>query len=563
MNGSSRGSFSNGYLTFAALISLYAIVIVPLTVFRLYREEFAASFLEVAGYLVGAGVAGFVTLAAFLRVVPESVRGWVARALLFVVVLGWYNFNFLDYQRKIVGLDADVFEGRYALYEYALFLAVGIGISGARNLNKHLVTIMALVCAGGTIGLALESGGQRVRTGQHKVLPEELYAYSQESNVLHVVLDGMQSVFLQELIDAQPEEKDRLDGFWYFPNTLASSDVTYLSFQSFYTARPFRGEGRISDYMAQSGPSRDEPTTATPPGLLAALRDHGFDLDLLSAGSNGLTKDLGYRTFVLDDVPNSPTVDKDLSKVLDYSLLRAMPWSVKRLVHQNGTLLFSSWGSKSRAHNAAELLNSYASRVTTSNPRKTYKLLHLMTPHGPWTSGSSCEEGPARSSPEAIRDQGRCALRALVGMIQAVRTETFYDRSLIVVHGDHGICVPDGRPAPGENTPDCIGNANPLLLIKPFDSRGALRESNRATALTDIPATIASYLGVDAAFEGERLLPGTDSGERERAYYTFEPDRVRAWRLDRVETIHKYTVRGDVHDPRAWRHEVFTGPAPD
>jgi len=45
----SRGFFPSGYLTFAALSSLYAVVIVPLTVFRLYREEFAASFLEGPG----------------------------------------------------------------------------------------------------------------------------------------------------------------------------------------------------------------------------------------------------------------------------------------------------------------------------------------------------------------------------------------------------------------------------------------------------------------------------------------------------------------------------------
>ena len=206
----SRGFFPSGSLTFAALISLYAIVIVPLTVFRLYREEFAASFLEVAGYLIGGAVGGFVAIAGLLRVVPASVRGWVARALLCAVLLSWYNFNFLDYQRKIVGLDADVFEGRYAPYEYALFLAIAIGIAGTGRLNKHLVMIMALVCAVGTAGLALQNGGLRVRNGEHRIVPKELYAYSQESNVLHVVLDGMQSVFFQAFIDAHPEEGDRL-----------------------------------------------------------------------------------------------------------------------------------------------------------------------------------------------------------------------------------------------------------------------------------------------------------------------------------------------------------------
>ena len=146
-------------------------------------------------------------------------------------------------------------------------------------------------------------------------------------------------------------------------------------------------------------------------------------------------------------------------------------------------------------------------------------------------------------------------------MIQALQKDGLYDRSLIVVHGDHGICVPDGLAGIGENIPDCIGNANPLLLIKPLDSRGALRASNRAAALTDIPATIVSYLGLDVAFEGERLLRETDSAERERTYYIFEPDRVNAWKRDRVETIHKYTVRGDVHDARAWSYEVSAAPA--
>jgi hypothetical protein len=562
-SGISRGSFSSGsnaYLFFAALVSLYVFAVVPLSVFRLYRNEFASSFIEVGGYLLAASVAGGIVLAAVLRFTPARVRGWVARALLGLVVIGWYNLNFLDYKGRIVGVDLDVVEGRYAPYELGIFAAIVAAIAGARNLNRHLVTIMALVCAVGLVSLAAQGDGRSERKSEYLVVPDTMFAYSPDQNVLHVVLDGMQQVILQDLITKQPDQRARLDGFWSFSNALTPTDVTFLSFNAFYTGIPFTGEGRITRYVEASRPAGQN--AKSPPGFMGKLRERGFDLDVLSAGANGVTENLGYRSFVLSDLSNTTSAGLEALKVADYTLLRVMPWTLKPAIYRKGGLALSSLGRKTRTHHATDFLRAYPSKVTVSSARPTYKLVHLLTPHGPWTTGPSCQPEQGRDSMEAIWDQGRCTLRAVLEMIDGLRELSIYDRTLILVHGDHGVCLPDGLPAVGPASPPCIGNAHPMLLIKPIGSRGALRDSSHAATLTDLPTTVLHALGVESPFAGVPLFTDAQPADRERHFFVFEPDRVRARRQDRVDAIQRYTVIGDVRDAAAWSREVTQPSAP-
>jgi hypothetical protein len=131
-----------------------------------------------------------------------------------------------------------------------------------------------------------------------------------------------------------------------------------------------------------------------------------------------------------------------------------------------------------------------------------------------------------------------------------------YDSTMILIHGDHGICLGDGLPTTGDMIPTCVGNAHPLLLIKPQRSRGALRIDNTPTSLLDIASTILSENSIEHSLSGVPI--GSSQGERDRVrhYYTFTPDRSTAFTRGRIDSTEVYSVKGAIFNRDAWSKRV-------
>jgi hypothetical protein len=253
-----------------------------------------------------------------------------------------------------------------------------------------------------------------------------------------------------------------------------------------------------------------------------------------------------------------PSFGRDLLKLIDFTLMRALPWSGKPYIYRDGEPYFSSLGTVGRANRAAQFIREFGSKIVSTSPTKTYKLLHFLSPHGPYTTGPECEPAKAEISISAIRNQASCVLKSVAVLLGDLKRAGLYDSTMILIHGDHGICLGNGLPTTGDMIPTCVGSAHPLLLMKPRRARGALRIDDTPTELLDIASTILSENSIDHSLPGVPIGRQQDLSDRVRHYYRFTPDRSTAFAKGRVDTTEIYSVKGSMFKRDAWSKSMLS-----
>ena len=126
-----------------------------------------------------------------------------------------------------------------------------------------------------------------------------------------------------------------------------------------------------------------------------------------------------------------------------------------------------------------------------------------------------------------------------------------------LLHADHGADIPfamsgDRKAGSGWIGFEGLGNALPLLLVKPPGRRGALEVSGRPVSLRDIPATVSSILSLDGELPGQSMFSAMPP-VAPRAYFTSPVHRNVAAEKNGFEEFWKYTVDGSIYDRSAWQ----------
>lgn len=196
------------------------------------------------------------------------------------------------------------------------------------------------------------------------------------------------------------------------------------------------------------------------------------------------------------------------------------------------------------------------------NARETPALyfLHLMVPHVPWLylpDGKHYAEGdliyllPGDIWPgddivvahglQRYLLQLRFADHLLGRIVEKMRSQDLYDRSLLVVASDHGASFRPGQPR-RRGSPEILSEILPVPLFvkKPHQERGVVDDRN--AEIIDVVPTIAQTLGIavpwrtdgDSLFEPER--PG-------RIQKSFFPDKGNPVRLPGASLDYSAAVR--------------------
>ncbi len=550
-------------LIWLGLVCIYIFAVLPLSVFSLYQSELNFGLVTLLGYIFILTLLAVLFSFAVLWKLPGAWQGNLGVFALIVSAYIFYNFSFTQYGGKIIDADPDVFDKTHSLIFYAAASAiVGLAVVFRKKIRTHLLPIFLIFifANGGNLlfSLAQTSPPRTDSSGSTGSFENNFFSFSDERNIIHIVLDGMQGTLFSQIVQENQDISAAFQGFVHFPDTLASTDITYLSTAATLSGKPFYGEGLISDYMRGVGMSaeNDDGTDSPLPPLLAALRDNNFDLDILAAPGSGMLARKHYRNYDNTDFDGPATTDKGFAKLLDLTLVRILPWPAKRYIYKNGSWHFSRETKQTpRANRAANFLRNFGRDIQLNNQKPTYKYIHVLTPHGPWTTAADCVPAQATNSKSAIYIQTECALRAAIVLLEDMKSSKVFGNSLILIHGDHGICQSQGLPNGGagnENFPKCIGNSNPLFLIKKPNAEHALFTNNRPAALTDIAATILDTLSIPHQIDGINVMGNAPRQSRDRYYYQFKPNRVEAARLDRVTHVRRFNVRGSMLAAKSW-----------
>lgn len=386
--------------------------------------------------------------------------------------------------------------------------------------------------------------------------------------IYHVVLDAFSPAYLDKVL---ADGRDpQLAGFTYYPNATANYGRTNISMRSVFHGtlhgNPFLPwadnsfNNGFTDRLAKAGYSQIYypfySSYCHPSALLCNatadlynLKRHAFGRDVLIDLIFAKSMPVSVRNFMLGSI-NQASRSRD---TWDYGFSLTSWLAGKDEEHALLRRPFQSFTMDS----LEEFLN--LEPALPNGNRYTY--LHLMVPHSPWVFTRDCTYNfPAQAiKPRDVQasEQSECALTTVRRISQTLRELGRFDRSLIVVHSDHGIGEPtiteawrgglfsgphvDRDTKTSEISPQQIASvANVLLLIKAPDQQQFVRK-NQALQLIDIAPTVLDYAEVPHSdLPGVSALRRESLGSRERLYY----ESATGW-LDQIEHFSIYRRRKD------------------
>jgi hypothetical protein len=132
-------------------------------------------------------------------------------------------------------------------------------------------------------------------------------------------------------------------------------------------------------------------------------------------------------------------------------------------------------------------------------------VVHLLIPHPPFDVDAECQGFPTPAARDRANDVGggpaswmppfagqtRCALQLLDSLFATVDSVAGRQRSIIIVHGDHG---PRLSTFPGKGPPTAIADYDPATLNNHFSTLFAIRLPNGAPTVVAAAAPIQDLL---------------------------------------------------------------------
>lgn len=373
-------------------------------------------------------------------------------------------------------------------------------------------------------------------------------------NIYHIVLDAMQTDYFLEVLNRSDYSK-KLTGFNLFKNNISSYPYTSASSASYLGGTVYTG-GSYSQWTSDLDDS------------LFNLADRdGYAVHVY--GKPSVIQTASAVSYVSQD-----TIVKEYYG-LNHPLLKEFVrlWSARispnfmtneALVY--GSMLgdfissfFNNHDGNLQPKTIAEGIEPYTGVLMLKDVIKTektrpdasmYLYAHPILPHGPYVLDESCNYSKGMGGDVANKclGQSECAIFLLCEFIDELRSLRRFDKSLIVVHSDHGSgWESSGFYSPASKIKDRkpyrknIGRwskhhlesrSMALLMIKPPFSNSELNIIDVNSQLLDVYPTILDYAGIQYDYrkaEGFSLKSCISNEEcekhetRDRFFYYFPP----------------------------------------
>jgi hypothetical protein len=354
-------------------------------------------------------------------------------------------------------------------------------------------------------------------------------------DVYHLVFDEFQTELFEAAIT--PDRLEKLGGFVFYPEATTPFGRTDMALGATFSGKPFDFVGEPHDYIERAFhgeqsllgrlKSRGYHTTALLHQVYPTMSHSAFDrthqhIRYADAGESADQSELFLSLWLTSSLPDS---------------IAELVVPQKRLEElRSQTLLPATYGYLSVLSLRRYLNDESTWRSTV--PR--YVFVHMIVPHLPLALDENCEERPVDSV--TIEEQTGCAISLVIELVDVLKREGRFERSLIVVHADHGAQYSfDGTSLVlwrSMQKPQWHwGRSRPLVLVKPVGVAGdqAFREDDRPMDLYDIyPTVLDSTSGLGGRSESVggigRSLLEPDGPPRARHYHFYRKDPDQ-WRI--------------------------------
>lgn len=355
---------------------------------------------------------------------------------------------------------------------------------------------------------------------------------AQTANIYHILLDGFSSQVLGQALE-RSGRKDSFAGFINFPANRSNFAYTKYSVPSLFTGTflPLRAEKTIEDWQRSI---KDWQKQAREQGILAKAAARGYAVTQYIPNPVQYHYPAG-RTQTASNLVNRLYGLEEICRFSDIWLLRLTPTLLKREVfYPNNVGLFTALliqgpGDNEWAYWAARQMIKIIADEAKRPAKGQYVYMHLMIPHPPVVVDRACKycgDKPNPSAKQGYLDQAACALDLAAGFIDTLKRLGRFDKSLIIIHADHGWFLFGPKQSKDRLPPKLVemieaagaekGQAQKLanrtlallMIKKPGAPSMPLQADLRLSQLADLPNTIYQIMAWPGQAPNGRALLG-------------------------------------------------------
>lgn len=482
--------------------------------------------------LLFAGVCGLFFRLAHTEMKPFLAIAWAwaaLGALLFAFVAAG-DYGTMD---EFILQDPALLKTRLAILVDMAVACAAAGIIWWTFRKNNLKTLTVLL-QGAVFALCLTAAYQSVSASPNENasleqatsrLPDyndELFGFTRDGvNTLVVMLDMFTGSHVERILAMSPELKQQLDGFVWYPDTLAPGATTLLSIGALLGGEEYTPP---NINKRKRGPLKDElhrafatlPDIYGPRGYSVALAD----VDELVPSLFEKMCEAAPQTLLVSKALTtaytgywrekrglpSPLPETRAPFMASVGLFRAAPWTVRGHIYYDGSWL----DTQTVIHNPSEgpfaLLDVLPEVANAERKTNTLKYVTSQIAHYPWRlDEATCMPVERKGKNTVGKDRiieehvinERCGLLALARWFAWMQREGVYDNTQIILVSDHDgndsakfdAAFDDLRPGNVPWKPDA------LLLVKQRNSRGPLRIDDRPMSSADVVPLICAADG--------------------------------------------------------------------
>lgn len=398
-----------------------------------------------------------------------------------------------------------------------------------------------------------------------------LAAFSPHQNVLHIVLDGFQSDFFDQLIQ-HPQigenYRNAFSGFTFYREMLGVFPFTRFAVPAFLSGKIYTNEQSKDEFIRDSIAENS---------ILSAAGAAGMELDLASVEYwSPLYGSAGYENrYVIPEGGHGSAFEfrvANTAKLIDLALFRVAPHFLKKEVYNQqrwlvSPLLMDTEYLQFHYFSHTQFINEIIENMGSSRATPTYKYFHVMNTHNPMVVDSDCHYagGALQTNRATLLMQSKCTLDTVVKLLDRMKQLGIYESSLIVFHGDHGGWVPHRGYQPQKVNDQqevpywAVSLGSPLLIIKPPSASGPMVTSDQLVSLSDLADTIADLLNWPQKFNSQSIFQQQNEGLRTRYFYNYYWQKD-AWETDYAGPIQEFEITGKHYESVWFPKRVFDPP---
>jgi YidC/Oxa1 family membrane protein insertase len=397
-------------------------------------------------------------------------------------------------------------------------------------------------------------------------------------NVVFIIADMCNGNYLGRAVDEDPSRAKRLEGFTWWPNTLAAGNNTAVSLPSIYGGRDYEP----AKLGAMPGTGAEKLSRAAT-GFFGRLMDQGFSVTAVDplyadygamsrGGTMRVTHSSQYVASWEERRGTGAKAEQGSKNALltMLALFDASPYSLKaRIYDDGGWIVFRKsyqfdYIEQKTAKSYAYLDSLPALSSSSGDAAPRVLFIHTQLTHEPFgmdETGAIIHRAYPDPKTKSFIDARSAYLSArsfvdtLLRWTDWMKREGVYDNTLILAMSDHGNDTEDAdfRPGRGLDNPmdlHDLSRARSLLLYKPFGARGTLRKNDGLISTSDASSLLAEGLKAGEKGAVDAATPKAPTGGV-REFAVLHGDWSDFLTNEKSDFTH-YHVRGDMNDPAAW-----------